>query len=56
MRRLLLKLKCKLGFHKWKNIETTEMPPVPEGGYLIWRELHECEACKKQEWFGDIVY
>ena len=52
MEKKWIKLKCWLGFHKWKNIDKNPMPNPQNGEMICWSDLHECEHCKKQEYKG----
>lgn len=46
------KLKCWLGFHKWKNIDTTLLLNLREGESYCYFELHKCEECGKEQYLG----
>lgn len=43
---------CRLGFHRWVNIDSSPMPNPKAGEMICWSELHECGRCKKQEYKG----
>lgn len=45
------KLKCKLGTHKWKNLNPDTPIPGP-GEHISFSNLHKCERCNKEEWLG----
>ena len=45
------KIKCFLGYHKWKNIDTY-FPTPKDGEHILFSNLHECKHCKKQEMKG----
>ncbi len=46
------KILCWLGFHKWKNIDTTPLPDLKEGESICYSDLHKCERCGKEEYKG----
>jgi hypothetical protein len=49
--KMIKKLLCFFGFHKWKNID--DYFPIPKDGEMIcFQNLHECKNCKKQEYKG----
>jgi hypothetical protein len=43
------KIKCFLGFHKWKRVGEIELEL---NSTTHVQHLHECEHCKKQEYKG----
>jgi hypothetical protein len=45
------RLKCKLGNHKWKNINPETPIPGP-GESISYSNLHKCKRCNKEEWLG----
>ena len=52
MKKIIIKIKCYLGFHKWKNIDTTPKPHLEPGDAYCYSDLHKCEHCKKEKYLG----
>ncbi len=48
---LIIKGKCFLGLHKWKNIN--DYFPLPkENETICFSNLHKCDNCGKEEYKG----
>ena len=51
MRYYIGRLKCFLGFHKWKNLNKTT-PNPKKGEKICWSDPHKCDRCGKKKWLG----
>jgi hypothetical protein len=49
---LIIRLRCKFGFHNWINIDSNPLPNPDPGDMICWYELHKCCSCGKEEYKG----
>jgi hypothetical protein len=50
--KMIRKLLCWLGFHKWINLNKNGYPNLEKWESICVSDLHECRYCKKQEYLG----
>ena len=46
------KILCKLGFHKWINIDKSPFPKLKPGEIYCYSDLHKCLKCGKEQYLG----
>lgn len=51
-REIIIKVKCFLGFHKWRNIDNYFPIPTQGNETICFRNLHKCDNCGKEEYKG----